>query len=482
MVDTLSGSSMKIYLEAQDRASGEVRRSLAAIRKQREQYSRDAETLDRKHWDATHTARERDLRRAQEYFTAMRQKYFGDSAMRAKVAAAEQARMEEIERAHAMKSPLRSAAMLRSSVAGAAVIAGAGLASGMMAYQRADAAARTASTADGAVSAILQRERAKEELLSFVPVLGDVYRKIVQAVGGSEGWERLKGHIAQAKADFQALSGAAEKAMQQAALSSAAAFRMLPSAVQAIRDRMASDERARGLERAAEQRQSAERAYISAREQGLTGAPLAELKRQAQQAQAEEKRLRAASGDEARYADIRRRQMEAQERESFVRGARDAQLASVGAPAAGAMRTREDVDRRYQDALQQYDGLEGQRVELAEKVGAERAAVEQKWARHIASITNAEHAAEARAARDRELDAVEAAHAEDYARLKELEERKTQLTREHAETRARLDRDAAVSRQRMIEDATTPITGAEIRAAEMRNLRRTARGRTSITR
>ncbi len=475
MVDVISGrsgASMKIYLEAQDRASGEVRRSLAAIRKQQQQYSRDAETLDRKRWDATHTARERDIRNAQEYFTRMRQKYAEDAAMRDRITSAEQARLTEIERAHAMKSPLRTAAMLRSSAAGAAVIAGAGLASGMMAYHRADTAARNASGAEGAVGAIINREQAKEELLSFVPVLGEVYRKIVQAVGGREGWEQLKGHIAQAKADFRDLSAAAAKATQQAALSAAAAFRMLPADVQALKDQMAADERGRGLERAAEQRQSAERAYSSARDQGLTGAPLAELRRQAQQAQREEERLQAASTAETRYAAIRRRQMDVDERTAFSRGARDAELAAVGGPFAGAMRSREDMDRRHEDALRQYEGLGDQRKAIDDKVGAERAAVEQKWAAHIASITDAQRAAEAKAARDREVAAVDAAHAQDYARLKELEERKTALTAQHAAERARIDRDAATARQRMIEDATTPVTGAEIRAAEIRALRR----------
>lgn len=251
-----------------------AQQEVAIQKSAQEALAKDLQNIQRITFDATHTARERDLRDAGEYFSKLLDKHRGNKDMEVQIATAKTARVAEIERRYAAGEEaggraggFRLGGFTRVIGALAAVHAAAGLVAGMMAKIRAegDLAIATASgSAEAITRAQLKMLDAQGQMLTAIPLIGSAIKAMTDSWGDRAGIEKALANIQQIEGRITQLHAYRLKLAEELAIAEATGRGETPGQIAAIQLGFRPEERKTRIAEAWAVQQSAAQAAADA--------------------------------------------------------------------------------------------------------------------------------------------------------------------------------------------------------------------------
>lgn len=450
----MAETSLDVILRGQDRATGEINKAMKGIRATAAQEAKDRESLDRQIFNASASARDRELRSVTEHFGRLRQQYQGNADMIRKINQAQIAEVERIDREQDNQkfTKGRMKAMLGGFVAAELIGVGSGLAG--IARAQENLSLRQGQGPEATLEAMVKLREAQAGLLESVPILGSIWKQAM--ADGTAEMQHALVFVKELRQQTEEWRKSAKETVRAAELAGAQLLGFTGSDQAEIAARNAREDRAgklgdanSALSRAAmdpalqrgifetdadrKRRKTAEAAVASARN--------ARDRLEAANAEAD-------AADQKRVAEMRR--VEGRTFAESLAGMRDE--SRFGGPGLENrfQLERANLERQQREQLIPYEKLGDRRKAIDEQVGKEKVAVDQKWGYSLQNALRTGNAERVRIVQEniaREKAAVEKAHAEDYARLTELENQKTDLIAAQGEKRKALTERQARERR-----------------------------------
>ena len=243
---------------------------------------------DRKVFDARATAKEREIRNVTDWRDKELRNAGSDAEAKVKINAAAAAQIEQIEAnaAAAMETFWTSKKGLKIMAGGFKGLVAGELAMGAFSMGQAHYASAGAQTSDEAISARIQEHDAATSLVSWMPIVGPLFTKALDAGFNKAGLENLGKRLGDSAQKFQALEGSMTGIASHIETMRADIFGFTASDRAGTQSEVAARERAARMRSVSETEWQTRQDVTAAQTKGISGAPLEELRQRSAQAQA----------------------------------------------------------------------------------------------------------------------------------------------------------------------------------------------------
>lgn len=333
----------------------------AAMSKQyEEKRATDLAAIERRIFDSTHSARERELRDVQEWKARELAVYKNDAEMRAKIEEAAGQQTAEIQKRYSAGTIQRflvSARALKTALLGAEVYVAYEVAKGIAGAIEAGPA-ETAAHASGQAAEMMKGRLASRAAIqgtyTWIPILGGIAKGVHDSIADTKRETALADHAAQTQSEIQELSRSVQRAALTSERSRANFLGYTPAEMARLDYEQGQQERAGRLREAQEVYGQASADYARSRELHLSKGEQDAFLVKEQQAKRYLEQLQRVNAAEDEYAGATAKRAAQLEKAGFWRGI---ERETLGAQFTGGpgYEQRQAIERRLQGLSQQEE-------------------------------------------------------------------------------------------------------------------------------
>ncbi len=325
-----------------------------------EKRAADLAAIERRLFDSSHSARERELRDVQEWKARELAVYKNDAEMRAKIEEAAGQQTSEIQKRYSAGTIQRflvSARALKTALLGAEVYVAYEVAKGIAGAIEAGPA-ETAAHASGQAAEMMKGRLASRAAIqgtyTWIPILGGIAKGVHDSIADTKRETALAEHGAQTQSEIQELSRSVQRAALTSERSRANFLGYTPAEMARLDYEQGRQERAGRLREALEVQGQASSDYGRSRELHLSKDEQQAFLVKEQQAKRYVDQLRQVNAAEDEYAGATAKRAAQMEKANFWRGI---ERESLGAQFTGGpgYEQRQAVELRLQGLSQQEE-------------------------------------------------------------------------------------------------------------------------------
>jgi hypothetical protein len=328
-----------------------------------EKRAADLAAIERRIFDSSHSARDRELRDVREHADRLRAQYQSDAEMHAKIAEAEAAQVAEINKRYEQQKETRlgklfaSGRLLKASLSGVAVYAAGEVGSALADVIKGgpqETSARAGGQASEMVKARLEQRKKIQALWGWIPIIGTNINRIYDAFGYTKEEAALAEQAEKTSAGVATLHQNVVSAATGAARNRAAFLGYTPADMARLNYELGQRERAERLREAQEVYGQAASDYGRSRELGMPKEEQSAFLKKEQEAKRYLEQLQSVNAMEDEYAAKTAERAARIEKANFWRGIAESTLQAqfTGGP---SLERRQSVETQLLKISQQAE-------------------------------------------------------------------------------------------------------------------------------